>query len=260
MQASASNSQTAFTTPWWRSQLESYSGRLFKTNFSSVILYILVSAALVWGHPTTVSLLIGGLASLLGLCLRIVVAGYGYKADIFAVVGPYRWLRHPYLLGSLLFYFGIVLSSRDVLIAAFAVVALVLILREKFLIDEEHWRHCLGLDWPAYHAYVPAILPRILPIAQVKEKISFSLSLGLFAEPHREIFSLGCWGLTYLTFYFSALLRFNDGPSGDLFQTAVVITTVGYPIVRLVFHGALPYARTALYSRSRLSRSAKPTD
>lgn len=258
MQPSASVHRKTSSDRGLRPRFERLCEQLLRTDASSVMLYALVGAALIFGDANRVSLIMGGATSWLGLVLRILAAGYGYKAGQLRILGPYRWLRHPYLLGTLLLYVGVVVAARNVYVAALTIICMLLILREKFISDEGAWRRSLGRRWTDYQAYVPAFLPRLLPLPADTEKYSFSIALALFGEPRREAFAAVRLGLIFLALYGVARPSFASGLSGDLFKTAVVITTVGYPIVRLVYYGALVYARTTLHARSRLSRSTKP--
>lgn len=63
--------------------------------------------------------------------------------------GPYRWVRHPGYLGSLLTWAGFALTSRDPLVVVVLPVLLGLVYRRRIIAEER----LLTRDVPGYAAY-----------------------------------------------------------------------------------------------------------
>ena len=215
--------------------------------------YTLVSAALLWGEPNKISLMMGGVSSLLGVALRILTAGYGYKVGELTVRGPYRFVRHPYYLGTMLLYLGICIASRSAYVVGAGMTLLGIAYRRQLVLDEHRWRERLGPAVVEFFAGVSAIVPQLLPAPAFGEKRRFSMALALLAGRHRELDAVLLVLLVYGVFYLSTLSLLATGIGGDLFRSAIVITTVGYAILRIAHYGAIPYVRTSLHSRSRFS-------
>lgn len=219
----------------------------------TVCVYVIVSAALIFADPNRISLVLGGLLSLFGELLRILTAGYGYKVGELALRGPYRFIRHPYFSGTTLFYLGVCVAARNPYVMVAGMVLLALAYQRSLIRDEERWRERLGPEVVDFFARVPAFLPRLWPVAASGEKRSFSLGLALMTGRHRELDAMLLIGLIYGVLYLSTLSLLSGGLGGDLFRLAIVITTVGYAILRFAHYGAIPYVRTKLHARSRLS-------
>jgi hypothetical protein len=255
---------TAIPRPFGRdaklrpSRLERLFAAHLRTSPPAAMLYCLASAAVAFGDADRTSLLIGGVTSLSGEALRIVTAGYGYKIGELAVRGPYRFVRHPYFLGTALVHLGVCLASRNPYVMALGMVLIVLAYRRRFRLDEERWRQRLGPAFVDYVARVQAFLPQLLPAPPHGEKHKFSIGLAVLTGRHRELDAVLMLALVYLGLYLPTLSVVRGSWAGDLFRPAVVITTLGYAILRLAHYGALPYVRTALHTRSRLSRHRKP--
>jgi protein-S-isoprenylcysteine O-methyltransferase Ste14 len=76
--------------------------------------FLLVVAFAWFADPTPVSLLYGLCLSVAGLWLRGWAAGHLAKNEDLATSGPYRFLRNPLYLGTLIVAAGLVLASRQI--------------------------------------------------------------------------------------------------------------------------------------------------
>ncbi len=84
--------------------------------FAFAVLYLWLA------HPTTQSLLIGGLLVIPGLLTRALASGHVQKNEQLATSGPYAYTRNPLYLGSFMLAVGFAVAARNWWIAALMVV------------------------------------------------------------------------------------------------------------------------------------------
>jgi amino acid transporter len=196
---------------------------------------LIVVGAFALGEPTPVSLVIGGLICVAGEAIRILVAGYGRNVGEMVMSGPYRFVRHPYFLGTGLMFIGIAIASRSAVITALAIVLMVLSHRKYARRDEEQLKKALGPEYGVYVATVPAVVPRIWPTAlkqQDREPARFSAGVALFKGRHREIDTLISLMLAFGLFYIFYLFNYRD-----ILRIGAVVAVVLYLLARTVFFG-----------------------
>ncbi len=206
--------------------------------------FLIVVAALGAADPTVASLVVGAVISLVGELLRIVTAGYGYKAGEHSLRGPYRFVRHPYFLGSALLFLGVCVAGRNPFVTGGALVALVLLYAYEIEADERKVRARLGPDFADYKAKVPAILPKIYPYHGAWDPEvggrKFSLGLSLFTGRHREFDAvLGLvlgFGLLYGVLQL-AVPRVT-------FRVAVLALVGVYVLTRFIYYSLVKRTRT----------------
>ncbi len=144
-------------SPWRRKNLR------FRTLFpiSGALLLLLYAA------PSPASLALGAALLLAGAGLRLWAAGVLVKTDVLTVSGPYAHVRHPLYLGTLLVGSGLVFAAgfgpaRYGLPAGFALFFLYYLpYKERAETRRLLERH--GAPYAAYHAAVPALIPRPRP-------------------------------------------------------------------------------------------------
>lgn len=90
-----------------------------------------------------------------------VIAHKDLQPQKLATRGPYAHVRHPMLLGYLLWLIGVSLFFGTTL-AIFWVVPLLgsLLLEYLFLTEEKHLQAWFGEDYQAYRATTPSLIPR----------------------------------------------------------------------------------------------------
>ncbi len=116
--------------------------------------------ALLLARPAPIANLAGGALVLAGLALRGWAAGYLAKGAALCTDGPYRYLRHPLYLGSLLAALGFCIMA-NVLWAWLVVLPPFLALYTWQTLAEERTLRRLYPDaYPRYAAQVPMLLPR----------------------------------------------------------------------------------------------------
>lgn len=210
-------------------------GDRLRITFRGVAEVLIVVGAFALGEPTPLSLLIGGLICLGGEILRIFVAGFGHNVGQIVLCGPYRFVRHPYFLGTGLMFIGIAIASRSAFITAFAMALMVLSHRKYARRDEDQLKKSLGPDYGLYVATVPAVVPRIWPIRlkqSESERPHFSAGVALFKGRHREIDTLISLLLAFGLFYLFYLFDYRD-----VLRMGAVLAVALYLLVRTVFFG-----------------------
>ena len=122
-----------------------------------------MAAAFGWfSHPSIPSLTYGLPVSLLGLALRAWAAGHLAKDRQLTTSGPYRFLRNPLYIGTLLVALGLVIASRSAGLGLVFAAVFFLIYLPAIQLEEQHLNR-LFPDFAAYSAQVPALLPNFRP-------------------------------------------------------------------------------------------------
>jgi protein-S-isoprenylcysteine O-methyltransferase Ste14 len=120
--------------------------------------FVLVVAFAWLSRPSAISLAAGFPVAVLGLALRAWAAGHLEKNSQLAVSGPYRFVRNPLYLGTLLVAAGLAVASRRWLLGAVFGVVFLCVYLPVIQLEEQHLR---GL-FPEYEDYakrVPALVP-----------------------------------------------------------------------------------------------------
>ena len=121
--------------------------------------FVMVAAFAWFSAPTPRSLAWGIPISLLGLLLRAMAAGYLAKNENLATGGPYRFIRNPLYVGTLLVAAGLVIASRSVLLALLFTAVFLLIYLPVIELEEQHLRK-LFPKYAEYAARVPMLVPQ----------------------------------------------------------------------------------------------------
>lgn len=180
---------------------------LLGLTWPTVVLWGIAASALLLGQPTPQSLLIGLVVSVAGEALRIITAGYGYRLGELSVRGPYRFVRHPYFLGTALFHIGMWLAAREVYIIGIGMALMCIVNQRALAHDEERLRRHLGPRYVEYLVAVPSFLPRLWPVAAGDlDERRFSLRTAVLTGRHHELPAL----LWLLGFYGCSALAANQ--------------------------------------------------
>jgi protein-S-isoprenylcysteine O-methyltransferase Ste14 len=119
----------------------------------------LLVAAFAWlATPDLHSLSLGIPVSIVGLMIRAWAAGHLAKNSQLATGGPYRYVRNPLYVGTLLVAAGLVLATRRVELAILFGLVFALVYLPVIQNEEQHLRKI----FPSYAQYaerVPALLP-----------------------------------------------------------------------------------------------------
>lgn len=208
------------------------------------VAFLIIVAVFATADPTLTSLGIGGVMATLGELLRLVTAGYGYKIGELSINGPYRFVRHPYFLGTVLIYFGLCVAGRDPYVMAAALLAMTFAFRADVRFDEARLARHLGPRFSEYRARVPAFIPQLVPVpGRPEDNQMFSLEYALLKGHHRELDALLGLAAAFALLYGSRFI-----PAKDLFHLGIVITGMLYVTGRGVYFGVLRRARRSVVS------------
>lgn len=129
--------------------------------------FVIVAVFAWFSHPTVTSLAFGAPVSLIGLVLRAWASGCLAKNQRLATDGPYAYTRNPLYLGTLLVAAGLVVASRSAGLGLLFLVVFVAVYLPVIQLEEQHLRK-LFPEYAAYATAVPALWPRLRPIAAKK--------------------------------------------------------------------------------------------
>lgn len=118
---------------------------------------LLVTFALL-SRPAPLSMAVGLPISCLGLLLRGWAAGHLAKNRNLAISGPYAYIRNPLYAGTLVVAAGIVIASRDGLLAAIFAAVFLLVYLPVIELEEQHLR-TLFEEYAAYAGRVHRLFP-----------------------------------------------------------------------------------------------------
>lgn len=159
--------------------------------------FVLVAAFAWLSKPDLTSLAIGLPVSVLGLMLRAWAAGHLAKNRQLAASGPYAHVRNPLYIGTLIVALGLVIASREPLLAVIFGAVFFLIYLPVIELEEQHLRK-LFPGYEEYAAQVPVLLPRLQP-AQAPCPRAFSWRL--YANNREYQASLGFFAGAALLFW-----------------------------------------------------------
>jgi len=109
-----------------------------------------------WSQPLVA---VGILAILCGLVIRAWAAGTLRKQKQLATTGPYAWVRHPLYLGSFLMMAGFAAVAFHPFSLLIICVPLVWMYWHTIRSEERQMTKLFPIEWPAYAARVPALVP-----------------------------------------------------------------------------------------------------
>lgn len=141
---------------------KAYADRVAKLRVPSG--FLLVATFAWFSHPSAESLLYGVPVSLLGLALRAWAAGHLAKNQKLTMSGPYRFLRNPLYIGTLLVAAGLVLASRSPMLGVVFAAVFFLIYLPVIELEEQHLRG-LFPEFAEYAERVPALVPSLRPLS-----------------------------------------------------------------------------------------------
>ncbi|HLJ49399.1 MAG TPA: isoprenylcysteine carboxylmethyltransferase family protein [Bryobacteraceae bacterium] len=122
--------------------------------------FILVAAFAWLSHPSSRSLAAGVPLSLLGLLVRGWAAGHLAKNKSLARSGPYAHVRNPLYVGTLLVAAGLVVASRNWILAGIFAAVFLLVYLPVIELEEQHLRN-LFPEYAEYARSVPALWPSL---------------------------------------------------------------------------------------------------
>jgi protein-S-isoprenylcysteine O-methyltransferase Ste14 len=150
------------------------------------------SLALIFTDATTKSLISGGIVAFLGAGLFTWAGGFARmeREGRLTLGGPYRFVRHPWILARFLMVFGVILMSRQPLLFLGTMAALAPVYRQMTR-NEDQWMDIqLGPTAAEYRALVSGFVPQFVPVKlpmswRSMDQERFSWSRALLRRPGR---------------------------------------------------------------------------
>lgn len=106
----------------------------------------------------------GILVMLAGAMLRCISSGYIDKEGRLSVAGPYRFVRNPLYLGSILIAVGAALAQENILLLLFFTAAAVIVHLPIIMAEERVLKQKFGANYLLFLKNVPRLVPwRIWP-------------------------------------------------------------------------------------------------
>jgi hypothetical protein len=128
------------------------------------------------GHEPSV---IGLAVVALGMGLRLWASGHLHKRETLAVSGPYRWVRHPLYLGTLIAIAGGFVLVKLYLLLPVALAIMMVVYLRRIGHEERDLRRHFGQSYDDYCARVPGLIPRLRPgLKGDGQRFSFRLALS----------------------------------------------------------------------------------
>ena len=181
--------------------------------------YLIIILVCWLARPTNYSIGLGAIVSFIGIGLRIWTSGYPRDPVRFVVYGPYRFVRHPRLLGSFLMLLGVCVASRS----SGAIVTMLLgtiVIFRSILHEEDHMLGRLaGSSFRDYSLHVSAFVPNIMPYARSADyPHRFSWGYAMLKSRRRQLDSTLVLVLGYAMLY-----GIKELARGGLLQTGLAL-------------------------------------
>jgi protein-S-isoprenylcysteine O-methyltransferase Ste14 len=162
--------------------------------------------ALIFTDATHESLVMGAIISFAGASLFTWAGGFRRmeREGVLTLGGPYRFVRHPWILARFLMVFGVVLMARLPWLFLFAMCYLTPLYR-RMTREEDQWLYSqlgpLAAEYKAFVAgFIPQFLPAKLPVAgKVSALDEFSWKRALWKRPGRGALAIFGVGLAALS-------------------------------------------------------------
>jgi protein-S-isoprenylcysteine O-methyltransferase Ste14 len=166
--------------------------------------FLCAAIFLLLARPTSVTLIIGGLISILGLTVRAWAAGHIRKNEVLATTGPYAFSRNPLYLGSFVLGLGFTIASGRWLLALLFAALFLGIYLPVMRVEASTLAVAFGGDYERYAQAVPLFLPRLTPFrASNESKPGFDRNLYLKYREYRAALGLlVAWGVLALKAYY----------------------------------------------------------
>jgi protein-S-isoprenylcysteine O-methyltransferase Ste14 len=159
--------------------------------------FVCAAVFLLLARPSFLTLIIGGLVSILGLGIRAWAAGHIRKNEVLATTGPYAFTRNPLYLGSFVLGLGFTIASGRWLLALLFAGLFLGIYLPVMRVEASTMSSVFGHDYERYAEAVPLLLPRVTPYrANERHDTGFDRSLYLKYREYRAALGLLlAWGV-----------------------------------------------------------------
>jgi len=114
--------------------------------------FVAAVTTLVLAQPTWEAWCVGFFIAIIGECLRLWAAGHLEKNREVTRSGPYRFLRHPLYVGSIVIAIGVAVASRSIAAAVVAVLYMGLTIPVAIHMEELQLRQAFRTTYEDYRA------------------------------------------------------------------------------------------------------------
>ncbi len=143
--------------------------------------FVAALVVLVLAQPTWRTWSAGLIAALAGECLRIWAAGHLEKGREVTRSGPYRFVRHPLYVGSVVIALGVALAARSASAALVLALYMGLTIAAAVRTEEAQLRDAFGSTYDDYHASRAAPMARPFSAARARRNREHRAIAGLLA-------------------------------------------------------------------------------
>lgn len=179
-------------------------------------------------QPTIMSWSIGLTLTILGMGLRLAAIGYRPSAK-WVIAGPYRFVRHPYYLGTFLLLFGFCVASRSTISAVLGLLGMLLVFGAVFREEELFLSQQESPRFREYRMAVSSFLPSIVPFPH-RDEASYSWRFALLGRERRELDTLIAVVVGY-----ACLFGFMQWNASRLVQSLVASALIAVLMVRIFY-------------------------
>jgi protein-S-isoprenylcysteine O-methyltransferase Ste14 len=141
--------------------------KLHEYSWRHVGLLPLAAAWFLVAHPYFVGpciLALGAVLFVSGELLRVWATGHLRKTEVLTIRGPYRYLRDPMYLGTLMIATGLLLAGGDwILLAVFLAIFGLYYMPRKQRREGRRLLKKFGTDYAQYAVSVNSLVPRLTP-------------------------------------------------------------------------------------------------
>ena len=142
---------------------------------------LVVIVALLLARPTWRTWSVGLVVAAIGEAVRIWAAGHLEKSREVTRSGPYRWTRHPLYAGSTIMAIGIVVASRNIIVALLAAVYMASTLTAAIRTEEAFLTRAFGDTYNQYRAARAGPMQRRFSVGRVMHNREYRAAAGLAA-------------------------------------------------------------------------------
>lgn len=153
--------------------------------FLCAILFVL------FARPQPLTLLVGGVISLIGLAIRAWAAGHIRKNETLARSGPYAFTRNPLYLGSFILGLGFTIGAGRWVLAIVFVALFLGIYLPVMRVESRTMAEMFGDEYRQYALHVPLFFPRLTPHSYDPSRLTrFDRNLYLRYREYRAALGL----------------------------------------------------------------------
>jgi protein-S-isoprenylcysteine O-methyltransferase Ste14 len=166
--------------------------------------FVCAALFLLLARPRPLTLLVGGVISLVGLGIRAWASGHIRKNVTLAITGPYAFTRNPLYLGSFLLGLGFTIAAGRWILSALFGALLLGIYLPVMRVEANDLEKVFGEEYRRYASAVPLFFPRLTRYrTSVVEEAHFDRGLYLKYREYRAAlgFALGWLALVIKSYY-----------------------------------------------------------